>query len=118
MGKQSIYLNDKFEDEIRNVAMKEGRSVSEVIKHRIESNFKYHQHDQRLKKMEEKINAIYSLLDLLAGELGYVAGAMRASTKSIEHVKLEGATYENHVRRTASALRKNFEAEDPIEEGI
>lgn len=117
MGKHTIYINEKLESEIRDVANKIGCSLTDVVRKRLDTSSTKFQSEIRLKKMEDKIDAIYSLLDLLAGEVGYIAGATRASTKSIEHIKIEGATFENHVRRTASALRKNFEAQEPIEEG-
>lgn len=115
MGKQSIYLNDKFEDEVRNIASQEGSSISDVIRRRVEWSFTFERKEAHLQKLEEKIEAIYALLSKLAGGLGYLVGATKESTKSYEKIRLEGTAYEEEMKLLLSLLRKNFAEE---EEGL
>lgn len=125
MGKQSIYLNDQYEDEVRDLAMKEGCSISEIIRRSVESNLKNKRHDESIKKLERKLNnvedkvdALFSLFDLLSGEIAYISGATRASTKSIDDICQEATRFENSVRRMVTALRKNFERNDCVESEV
>lgn len=115
MGKHTIYINEKLENEIRDVANKIGCSLTDVVRKRLETSSEKLQAEVRLKNMEEKIDAIFSLFDLLSGEIAYISGATRASTKSIDDICEEATRFENAVRRTAVALRKNFERDTHFE---
>lgn len=106
MAKQTIYLKDAIEDKIREVANREGRPVSEVIRRRVESSFRQ---EELIDRLESKIDSIYAALQFLSADFGYTAGAMRASTRSIEAVRIEGATHENTVKHTIHALGKTFQ---------
>ena len=109
MKRYTIYINDKLDDEFRELSQLEGRSLNDLIRSRLETSLKMSRHEGRLQKIENKIDAIYSLLDFLAGDIGYMSGATRISTKSIEHIKEEGLNHEAYVRRVSSALKTNFE---------
>lgn len=115
MGKQSIYLNDKIEDEIRAIAQKEKRAVSDVICTILAQSFETERQTEDLKKIEDKIEAIYMLVDLIVSEIGYVIGATRASTKSIETISREGEAYVSYLQRISAALKMNFNDIDQFE---
>lgn len=109
MAKQTIYLKDEIEDKIREVSNNEGRPISEIIRRRIEASFKQ---EELVNRLEKKIDAIFSMFELLSCELGYIAGATRASTKNMEGIRHEGEKFENIVRHTTSILKKGFERGD------
>lgn len=105
MSKQTIYLKDDIEDKIREVSNREGRPISEVIRRRVESSFRQ---EELIDRLESKIDSIYAALQFLSADLGYTAGAMRASTRGMEAVRIEGATHENTVKQTISSLGQKF----------
>jgi len=109
MGKHTIYLNQKLEDEIRDLATKEGWSLTDIIRKRLENASRQDRYHQKVESLENKVDAIYALLDLLAGEIGYTAGATRASTRTYGDIVREGLLSESYLKSTASALKKNFE---------
>lgn len=109
MGKHTIYLSDKLETEIRATAQKEGWSLTDVVRKRLETGAAQLQYQQKVENLEKKIDIIYALIDLTAGDMGYVIGATRASTCTIEDIAHEGHKHESYVKRIAAALKINFE---------
>lgn len=114
MHRHTIYISDELELEIQAVARKEGWRISDVIRRRLELASSNLQYQQKVIRLEKKIDAIYALLHLQAGDFGYMSGSTRISTKSIEHIKKEGTNRESYMRRVASELKAIFEQSEPF----
>lgn len=108
MGKHTIYLNDKLEGEMRSISNKEGWSLSDVISKHLDIALSQIQSQQKIIHLENKIKALYELVEVLAVEIGYVAGATRASTKSIEEIAREGIAYETYMQKVSSRLKGDY----------
>ena len=105
MPKYTVYLNRDLDEEIRSVASKQGQHLTEVLRRRIQS----HASQDKLDVLGEKIDAVFSLLELVIGDLGYIAGATRAGTKNVDSALKEGGFYENRFKSVASTLKRVFE---------
>ena len=105
LAKQTIYLKNELEDRIRAISSREGKPISEVIRQRLESSF---EQESLIERLENKVDAIFATLHLLAGDIGYVAGATRASTKSYENIFGEGSNQEQTILNTLNVLSKQF----------
>jgi len=116
MSKQSIYLDDYFETKIRNIAQKEGRSISEVIRKRVEMSFEYERKKISVQNLENQINAVYAVLEILAGEVAYVSGATVESTKSHENIHLAALRNSEKIQKVINLIRSRVV--DDIESNI
>lgn len=112
MKRYTVYLNEQLDGELRDISEREGTSLNELLRRRLETSLRASRSEIRIKTLEGKVDAIYAVLDLMAGELGYVAGATRASTKNHEQIRNEGVLLESHIKRITTVLSKSFERDE------
>lgn len=108
MSKQSIYLDDHFEEKVRAIAQREGRSISDVIRKRVELSFQYERKELSLKKLENQMNAMYAIIEILADEISYVNGATKESTKSIDKIRMAGFENAEKINKIVDLVKKSF----------
>lgn len=113
MSKFTIYLSDRLERDIRAASRESGFSMTEVLRKRIQASYM----EQNIERIEDKIDAIFALMELILGDVGYIAGATRAGTKNHEAASKEGAYYEAQFRRNAATARRIFSTNHKSEMG-
>jgi hypothetical protein len=101
MARHTIYIDDTFDAEIREAAQRLNVSISEMLKRRISEAST----ETRILFVEQKLDAMFALLDFIVSDLGYVVGATRAGSKSNEKLFREGQIYEESFRRMSTSLR-------------
>ncbi len=113
MPKRTVYLDDALDTEVQNTARATGRNFAEIIRRRVREGSR----EDKFDALNSKTEAIFSLLEFVAGEIGFIAGATRSGTKTVESALKEGGYYEHHFRTTAKAFRRSFERLQNPEEG-
>ena len=114
MPKYTVYLDDALDRDIRCIAQAHGSSLTETIRRRIQS----HSAETKLQVLEDKVDAVFAILELVIGDIGYMAGATRAGTKNVESALKEGGFYETQFRRAVSTLKRVFERSETTERGV
>jgi hypothetical protein len=105
MARHSIYIDDSLDADIRQASQRLNLSISEVIKRRICKTST----ETRILFVEQKLDAVFALLDFVIADLGYVVGATRAGSKANEKLFREGQIYEESFRRMSTSLRAAYQ---------
>lgn len=108
MSKQSIYLDDHFEEKIRAIAHRECRSISDVIRKRVEWSFKYERKELSLKKLENQMHTLYAIIEVLAGEIAFVSGVAKENIKSNKDVVKVGFENAEKIQKIINLYRKSI----------
>lgn len=111
MPKYTVYLDDAQDREVRAAANATGSTFTEVIRKRLQASST----NQKIKRVEDKLDALFGLFELVIGDVGYVAGATRAGTKNHEAATKEGAYFEAQFRRSAAAAKRVFHSGENAE---
>ena len=111
MGKHRVYIREHLETVYEKEANRLGITTAEVIRLRLEAISTTletkHLRDE-ITQCQKTILVVFQLLENLGGEVGFLSGATRASTKNSDNLTREGTLLETHFKRLATALKRGL----------
>ena len=117
MAKHRVYVREHLEPALQQEASRRGVEPAAVLSSRVNvmlegiaDNYKPESILAKIAALEERIEALFSLVEIAAVYVGHVSGVMRASTKNNEPLAQAGAQYEASVREQATALKGRVKA--------
>jgi hypothetical protein len=105
MVRQSLYIDKDLNNELRIIARAHGLTINDVIRRRLRQQ----KSDAPLREIEKKIDAVFTLLNFIVGDLGFVVGATRAGCKTSEKHAREGEFYETNFKTLGNSLKANID---------
>ena len=101
----TIYLPAKESEELKKAAAKRRITPGHLLRLRLKAAIRT-EHQMRL---ESRLEAIYSLLELLIPEIGYTGGANRAASASVPTAVQRGNEIEATLKKSAAHIRARLE---------
>ncbi len=107
MATYSVYLKQEAELELVSSAKKLGISPIDLIRNRIAQGAETNQ----TKAANRKLDAMFLILETLAREIGYTAGATRSGTVDSERLSRAGVEREKQTLEALRQCRNHLEKE-------
>ena len=105
MASFTVYLPLKDSEELKKTAAKRGITPNRLLRLRLKAAIRTEQQ----MRLESRLEAIYSLLEIMLPEIGYTGGANRAASASISAAVQRGNEIEADLKRSAAQIRARLE---------